>query len=85
MIAGGGRHNGYLMNQLGHVLGANVAPVEDAGWRGDFLEAEAFAFLAVRSLLGLPLSLPTTTGVRAPCPGGTVHLPPGGIMPSAKR
>ena len=75
LVAGGGRHNGYLMGELGRVLGGNVVPVEAVGWRGDFIEAEAFAFLAVRSLLGLPLSLPTTTGVRAPSPGGTLHLP----------
>ena len=46
-------------------------PVEAVGWRGDFLEAEAFAFLAVRSLRGLPLTLPTTTGApgRSPAVG----------------
>lgn len=48
-------------------------PVDALGWRGDFLEAEAFAYLAVRSLKGLPLSLPTTTGVSAPVNGGTLH------------
>jgi anhydro-N-acetylmuramic acid kinase len=85
VVAGGGRHNGYLMDQLAEVLGGNVGPVEDVGWRGDFLEAEAFAFLAVRSVRGLPLSLPTTTGVRAPCPGGTLHLPPGRERPHTKN
>ncbi|MEK7245901.1 MAG: anhydro-N-acetylmuramic acid kinase [Pseudomonadota bacterium] len=85
LVAGGGRRNGYLMSQLADVLGENVVPVEDVGWRGDFLEAEAFAFLAVRSLLGLALSLPTTTGVRAPCPGGTLHLPPGGRRPDGRK
>jgi anhydro-N-acetylmuramic acid kinase len=43
------------------------------GWRGDALEAQAFAFLAVRSLAGLPLSLPTTTGVCAPVSGGRFY------------
>ncbi|MSO85470.1 MAG: anhydro-N-acetylmuramic acid kinase [Rhodospirillales bacterium] len=81
LVAGGGRHNGCLMDELGHVLGGIVVPVEAVGWRGDFLEAEAFAFLAVRSRLGLPLSLPATTGVRAPSPGGTLHLPPSGKPP----
>lgn len=85
LVSGGGRRNGYLMSQLADVLGGNVAPVEDVGWRGDFLEAEAFAFLAVRSVHGLPLSLPTTTGVQAPCPGGVLHLPPGGVMPFSQK
>ena len=40
-----------------------VEPVDDVGWHGDALEAQAFAFLAVRSLRGLPLSFPGTTGV----------------------
>ncbi|MCG8504170.1 MAG: anhydro-N-acetylmuramic acid kinase, partial [Sphingomonadales bacterium] len=52
-----------------------VDPVEVLGWRGDVLEAEAFGFLAVRSLLGLPLSLPTTTGVSEPVTGGVLHKP----------
>ena len=50
--------------------------VETAGWDGDALEAQAFAHLAVRSLRGLPISLPTTTGVREPTAGGTIHWPP---------
>jgi anhydro-N-acetylmuramic acid kinase len=85
LVAGGGRRNGYLMDQLADVLGGNVVPVEDVGWRGDFIEAEAFAFLAVRSVRGFALSLPTTTGVRAPSPGGTLHLPPGGRRPTGRE
>lgn len=73
LITGGGRRNGYLMALLGEVLGTDVDAVEAVGWRGDFLEAEAFAFLAVRSLKGMPLSLLGTTGVRAPCTGGTLY------------
>jgi anhydro-N-acetylmuramic acid kinase len=45
-------------------------PVEVVGWDGDALEAQAFAYLAIRSLRGLPLSLPTTTGVPRPMQGG---------------
>ena len=52
---------------------APVDPVEAVGWDGDALEAQAFAFLAVRSLRGLPLSLPGTTGVPRPMPGGVLH------------
>ena len=51
---------------------ARVTPVlaEEVSWRGDAIEAECFAFLAVRVLRGLPLSFPLTTGVRTPTPGG---------------
>jgi anhydro-N-acetylmuramic acid kinase len=61
------------MEMLAVQLGAPVAPVEQAGWDGDALEAQAFAYLAVRSVKGLPLSLPQTTGVAAPMPGGRLH------------
>jgi anhydro-N-acetylmuramic acid kinase len=57
--------------------GVQVQPVEGVGWRGDALEAEAFAFLAVRSVKGLPLSVPTTTGVPEPMPGGVLYAAPG--------
>jgi anhydro-N-acetylmuramic acid kinase len=73
LVGGGGRHNRALMAALARRLEAPagaVAPVEAVGWRGDALEAEAFAYLAVRSLKGLPLSLPATTGVPSPQTGG---------------
>ncbi len=75
LVAGGGRHNKAMMESLRGVIRAPVLPVEKAGWRGDFLEAEAFAYLAVRSAKGLPLSLPSTTGVPQPMTGGRLHLP----------
>ena len=53
-------------------LGVPVEPVEAVGWNGDYLEAELFGFLAVRSLRGLSLSLPTTTGVPHPMTGGSL-------------
>jgi anhydro-N-acetylmuramic acid kinase len=70
LITGGGRHNPALMAGLAQALGADTAPVEAVGWNGDALEAQAFAYLAVRSLEGLPLSLPATTGVARPATGG---------------
>lgn len=73
LVAGGGRHNAKLMAGLQHALQVPVDPVESVGWDGDALEAQAFAFLAVRSLYGLPLSLPTTTGVPHPMTGGVRH------------
>ncbi len=70
LVCGGGRHNPALMEALGRRLGASVRPVEAVGWDGDALEAQAFAYLAVRSILDLPLSLPSTTGVTLPTSGG---------------
>ncbi len=75
LVAGGGVENPTLMRGLAEAVG-EVAPVEALGWRSDALEAEAFAYLAVRSLRGLPLSLPSTTGVPRPMKGGVIHSPP---------
>jgi anhydro-N-acetylmuramic acid kinase len=75
LIAGGGRHNLSMMKSLRGVLRAPVLPVEKAGWRGDFLEAEAFGYLAVRSARNWPLSLPCTTGVSKPMSGGHLYQP----------
>ncbi len=75
LICGGGRHNRTLMTMLGEAVAAPVEPVETIGWDGDALEAQAFAFLAVRALGGLPLSLPTTTGVARAITGGVLHRP----------
>ena len=70
LVTGGGRHNTTLMAMLVRALNVPVEPVETVGWNGDGLEAEAFGYLAVRSRLSLPLSLPTTTGVPTPMAGG---------------
>ncbi|PWC54619.1 anhydro-N-acetylmuramic acid kinase [Azospirillum sp. TSO22-1] len=75
LVTGGGRHNATLMEMLRDRLRAPVDPVESVGWDGDALEAQAFAYLAVRSRLGLPLSLPSTTGVPVPVTGGRYHGP----------
>ncbi|MCT8329201.1 anhydro-N-acetylmuramic acid kinase [Albidovulum sediminis] len=75
LVTGGGRHNLTLMAMLDDVLDAPVAPVEDAGLDGDMLEAQAFAFLAVRVARGLPTSCPTTTGVAAAVGGGQISTP----------
>jgi anhydro-N-acetylmuramic acid kinase len=70
LVCGGGRHNPALMAALARLLGVAVRPVEAVGWDGDALEAQAFAYLAIRSRRGLPLSLPTTTGAPHPMRGG---------------
>jgi anhydro-N-acetylmuramic acid kinase len=75
LVTGGGRHNPAIMAALARLLGVPVRPVEAVGWDGDALEAQAFAYLAIRSLRGLPLSLPTTTGAPRPMRGGKLFHP----------
>lgn len=75
LVTGGGRHNPVLMQMLAVSLDCPVGPVEDVGLDGDMLEAQAFAYLAVRVARGLPTSCPGTTGVRAAVGGGTVSWP----------
>ncbi len=77
LVCGGGRKNAAIMAGLKQCFGVPVDPVESAGWNGDLLEAQCFGYLAVRSLRGLPLSLPGTTGVPRPMPGGRLIHPPG--------
>lgn len=76
LVTGGGRLNPVLMARLQARLGVPVEPVEAVGWNGDALEAELFAWLAARSRRGLPMSLPTTTGVPRPTPGGVFFARP---------
>ena len=76
IVCGGGRHNPTLMVELGRRTGCTVETADSVGWRGDAIEAECFAFLAVRSLRGLPLGFPMTTGVPNPQTGGRVARRP---------
>jgi anhydro-N-acetylmuramic acid kinase len=73
LVCGGGRHNPAIMQALRSMLPCPVRSVDEVGWNGDALEAQAFAFMAVRSLRGLPLSFPGTTGVPRPMLGGRHH------------
>ena len=75
LVCGGGRHNPVLMAMLAERLGVPVDPVEDVGWDGDMLEAQAFAFLARRCQQSLPLTYPGTTNVPAPQTGGRIVMP----------
>ena len=75
LVCGGGRHNATMMAALGSRLPGSVEPIDAAGFDGDVLEAQAFAFLAVRSQRGLPLSAPGTTGVPHPICGGRLVAP----------
>jgi anhydro-N-acetylmuramic acid kinase len=69
VICGGGRYNQAIMQGLRDVL-PGVVSAEDVGFNGDSIEAEAWAYLAVRSLYGLPLTYPGTTGVAQALGGG---------------
>lgn len=81
IVAGGGRRHPAIMADLlegAKRTGGRVVSAEDVGLDGDATEAEAWAYLAVRSRRGLPLSWPTTTGCRRPTPGGVLSIPTSG-------
>lgn len=77
LVTGGGRRNATMMEMLSEALGCEVAAVEHVGLNGDALEAQAFAYLAVRVARGMPTSAPGTTGVAAPVGGGRRSRPGG--------
>ncbi|HEX2840324.1 anhydro-N-acetylmuramic acid kinase [Hyphomicrobium sp.] len=72
VASGGGRRNATLMTMIANRVGTAVRPAEAFDIDGDGVEAEAWAFLAVRSRLGLPITYPGTTGVPQPLTGGVV-------------
>ncbi|RFP89398.1 anhydro-N-acetylmuramic acid kinase [Rhodobacteraceae bacterium 63075] len=75
LVTGGGRKNPVMMDMLRAALDCPVRDIDATGLDGDMLEAQAFAYLAVRVARGLPTSCPGTTGVRAAVGGGTVSRP----------
>ncbi len=76
IVCGGGASNPTLMRMLGKRLApATVETASAAGWNADAIEAQAFAYMAVRCLRGLPITFPTTTGVHEPITGGVVAEP----------
>lgn len=75
LVTGGGRHNATLMAMLQSALPCPVDPIEAVGLDGDMLEAQAFAYLAVRVARGLPTSCPSTTGVAGAVGGGQISRP----------
>lgn len=72
IVCGGGARNPTLMRELSARLPCETTSAAAIGWSGDAVEAQAFAFLAVRALKGLPLTFPRTTGAPAPLPGGVI-------------
>jgi anhydro-N-acetylmuramic acid kinase len=75
VITGGGARNPTLVKAIAGETGGRVLLADDLGWSADALEAQAFAYLAVRSLHSLPITFPGTTGVPHPLTGGRLHLP----------
>ena len=75
IVAGGGRHNPVLMRMIGEACALVPEPIEVLGFDGDATEAEGFAYMAVRSLAGRPISFPGTTSVPLPLTGGVLHRP----------
>lgn len=76
IVAGGGARNPTLLAMLAERLSTPVVTADAAGLSSSHIEAQAFAYLAVRSLKGLPLSFPTTTGVPEPMAGGVLAMAP---------
>ncbi len=75
LVAGGGRRNPTMMRMIAERAAIDAVPIDDAGLDGDMIEAQAFAFLAVRVLRGWPTSAPSTTGAVSPVCGGCVAQP----------
>ena len=74
MVSGGGRKNKSLVKNIKSRISKNlvIEPIDNFGVDGDFVESQAFAFLAIRSFLDLPISFPDTTGCKSPTTGGNV-------------
>ena len=74
ILCGGGRKNNFLVEQLNRNIrySTRIKLIDDYGVNGDFVESQAFAYLAIRSYLNLPTSFPETTGVNIPCSGGII-------------
>ncbi len=75
IITGGGAKNPHIYEGLRRVLAGKVLSADEAGLSTDFMEAQAFAYLAVRKLKGLPSSFPGTTGARRPVVAGRIAQP----------
>ena len=70
IVCGGGRKNKFLLERISKKSKYSIQPIDNFGIDGDFIESQAFAYLAIRSYLKLPISFPETTGCKKPCTGG---------------
>lgn len=84
VLSGGGTRNATLVANIRKLVPGRVEIAEDVGWNADAIEAQAFAFMAVRAIKGLPITYPGTTGVTAPTPGGVV-VTAQSLLPPADR
>ena len=73
ILTGGGRKNSFIFNRLKKITNLDIINIDNLGLNGDLLEAEAFGYLAIRSIKKLPISLNTTTGVKKPITGGILY------------
>ena len=71
-VVGGGRKNTFLIDSIKNKTYSKIKSIDEIGVDGDFIESQAFAYLAIRSFLKLPISYPETTGCKKPCTGGEV-------------
>ena len=80
ILTGGGSKNRYITNKIKEISGVSVSIMEDFGFSSQYVEAEAFAYLAIRCLRGLPITFPTTTGINMPMSGGKIYNPQSGTL-----
>ncbi len=74
-VCGGGRKNLFLLDAIRKKIGSEIKLIDNLGINGDFVESQAFAYLAIRSYIGLPISFPETTGTNKVCNGGIIAEP----------
>ena len=74
LVCGGGRKNDFLIQSikdyLSHKKNISLSSIDDYNLDGDYIESQAFGYLAIRSFLNLPISFPQTTGCEVPTVGG---------------
>ena len=73
LVVGGGRRNPVMLAMIAARTGLTPEPADTLGWNGDSVEAEGWAYMAVRTLRSLPITFPGTTGAPSAMTGGTVH------------
>ena len=71
-VCGGGRKNKYLIDLIQSKIKNKISQIDNLGIDGSYIESQAFAYLAIRSYLKLPISFPSTTGCKKPCTGGVL-------------
>ena len=71
-VCGGGRKNKYLIDSIQNKIKGKILQIDKLGIDGSYIESQAFAYLAIRSYLRLPISFPETTGCKEPCTGGVM-------------